>query len=618
MQEHQPSDRKQGGQNVHLRILETTDLHVHIMPYDYFADTPDPASGLAQTARLIHLQRADAANSLLFDNGDFLQGTPMSDWAATRTGPHPMIAAMNTLDYDAATLGNHEFNYGLPHLRDVMAQADFPFVAANITTAPAPLAPPWRILKKQVQAQDGTPQILNIGVIGFGPPQISDWEHYTLGAEVQTEDIIAAARMHVPQMRAAESDIVIALCHSGIGPEQHTHGMENAAVPLAAVSGIDVLLMGHTHGVFPGPQTPGCDIINNHKGTLHGKPAVMPGFHGSHLGQIDLHLTHTGTGWSITHHTSAAIPIATGPPDPAVMQSVKQAHQEVLEIIRAPMVTSSEPLFSHFARLAPSASLTLLSDAMKAAAVAALAGTDHANLPLLTAVAPYKAGGWGRPDNYVDVPPGPLMFRHASELYPYPNDMCLLALTGAEVRAWIERAAEAFLQITPGTHEQPLINPQMPSYNCDVLHGLRYQIDISQPLGRRLTTLSLANGTTLFDDAPVILATNGYRAAGGGGYAMARAARLVPHDRRPLRDILTAFLTAQTEITPRTAPVWSFRPLPDTSAWFESSPNGRVHLGRPECRHIRDDRAGQGGLHRYICTFADAPATLSKHYTYSI
>jgi 2',3'-cyclic-nucleotide 2'-phosphodiesterase/3'-nucleotidase len=312
---HPFSARAQAGQ-AHLRIMETTDIHVHVYPYDYYGDRPVDTVGLARTASLINGVRAESTNSILLDNGDFLQGNPMGDYMAYERGmsegdQHPMIAAMNTLGFDASTLGNHEFNYGLPFLMNSVAAATFPVVCANVATemagsatADTTLVPPYVMLDRMLTDGAGESHPIRIGIIGFVPPQIMTWDRRHLEGNVQVRDIVAAAQAYVPQMREDGAEIIIALSHSGIGAADHTDMMENASVPLAAVDGIDVVLTGHHHRVFPGPdyaETPGVDA---EAGTIMGKPGVMAGFWGSHMGLVDLMLERDGNSWRIASHMS--------------------------------------------------------------------------------------------------------------------------------------------------------------------------------------------------------------------------------------------------------------------------------------------------------------------------
>ncbi|MGV3650195.1 MAG: metallophosphoesterase, partial [Devosia sp.] len=270
----------------HLRIMETTDLHVAVFPYDYYADAANDTLGLARTAAIIEQIRSEAGNSVLFDNGDLIQGNPMGDYMAYEKGlaegtVHPMIAAMNTLGYDAATLGNHEFNYGLDYLAAALDDADFPIVSANVVDGPElgadattdkTLFAPYRIIEKQIVDGSGTSHPIRIGVIGFVPPQILTWDATHLAGKVAVRDIVETAQAFVPKMREEGADIIVALSHSGIVAGPHVPGMENASLQLAAVDGIDVVLTGHHHLVFPGPNYADIEGADIEAGTLNGKP----------------------------------------------------------------------------------------------------------------------------------------------------------------------------------------------------------------------------------------------------------------------------------------------------------------------------------------------------------
>lgn len=214
--------RAQAGQ-AHLRIMETTDLHVHVFPYDYYADKAVNTVGLARTASLIAAMRAESTNSVLLDNGDFLQGNPMGDYIAYARGmaagdAHPVITAMNTLGFDGSALGNHEFNYGLDFLMNSVAGAAFPILCANVAltmggdpTQDTTLLPPFVILDRTITDGAGETHPIRIGLIGFVPPQIMNWDRQHLQGSVQARDIIATAQAYVPAMQEQGADIFIAL-----------------------------------------------------------------------------------------------------------------------------------------------------------------------------------------------------------------------------------------------------------------------------------------------------------------------------------------------------------------------------------------------------------------------
>jgi 2',3'-cyclic-nucleotide 2'-phosphodiesterase / 3'-nucleotidase len=618
---------------VHLRLIETTDLHLHLMPWDYYADRPQAGIGLAGAAAAIARARAEVPNTLLFDNGDFLQGTPLGDWLAQERGLakaqiHPAIAAMNALGYDAITLGNHEFNYGLDFLLRSLEGLACPVVSANLALAlgSSPqrdrhLVPPWTILDRQVIDDQGRSHPIRIGVIGFAPPQIAIWDHHLLHNRLHTRDILESARALVPELRAAGADVVLALAHTGIGAPRHSDGMENAAVPLARLAGIDALMTGHNHLLFPSPLFDGLPDIDARAGTIAGKPAVMGGCFGAQIGLIDLALRREGGAWQVLGARSQVRPVA--PPnapteaeaEAAVSAVVAGAHSGALAAVRRPIGRMQAPLHSYFAHLGRTEALALVAQAQAAHARAALAGTEHAGLPVLAAAAPFKAGGRMGPEGYTDVPAGPVALRHVADLYAFPNAAAAVRLTGAEVIEWLERAAAAWNRIAPGSTETPLRNPAVPGYHFEVIEPLDVLYDLTRPArydeaGRLVDPEAHRVVRVLLDGAPLdpaaefVMATNSYRLGGAGNY-LGPEARVVMNPREAVRDVLRAHLAAGHPTAPRGR--LGFVPIPGTTALYETGPGGLAHLGeiagfRPETRgstrsgfvRLRVDMSGAG------------------------
>ncbi|MGL6211561.1 MAG: bifunctional 2',3'-cyclic-nucleotide 2'-phosphodiesterase/3'-nucleotidase, partial [Paracoccaceae bacterium] len=471
-----------------LRVLATSDLHCQISAWDYLSDRAAPDRGLTRIATLIASARAEVADCLLLDNGDFIQGSPLGDLIAAspdRAGPHPMIAAMNHLRYDAATLGNHEFSHGLSFLNSALREVAFPVVSANIAHSgdDRPFCPPFVILHRQLSFA-GQDHDLKIGVIGFAPPQLEQWDHQHIAGRITTRDILLAAAEQVPLLRAQGVDLVIALSHSGVGSEAPEPGLEDATVALAAQAGIDVVIAGHTHLTFPSTDHPNLGATNNTAGTLHDKPAVMPGFFGSHLGVIDLWLSREQGAWRIARHRSALRAIArrdgTGRTiprvrrDPAIEAIAAPAHAETLQWARQKVADSRKTLHSYFALIHPCPTVRIVTLAQREYVRQALAGSEWADLPILSAAAPFRAGGRGGPQNYTLIPRGDIAKRHVADLYIHPNTVTAIEISGAELAEWLERSAGLFHQIVPGVQDQPLINPDFPSFNFDCIEGVSY------------------------------------------------------------------------------------------------------------------------------------------------
>ena len=582
---------------LHLRVLGTSDLHMFALDWDYYLNRPDPTVGLTRLASQIRTARSEVKNALLLDNGDILQGSPMGDFLATvdqfKTNPaHPFFVAMNALAYDAATLGNHEFNFGLPFLDRALKSANFPFVCANVRdAADKALLPPYVILQRRLLDENGVSHDLRIGVIGFVPPQIMVWDRVHLDGKVTAQSIVASARAFLPELRA-QCDLVIALCHSGIGDGRADPNAENVSEQVAALDQVDAIITGHSHRVFPGPDYAGRPGMDAQKGTLSGKPGVMPGFWGSHLGVIDLNLEHVDGRWRVAAFQVEVRPIyrregttivSSSEPDPQTAAVFASAHGQVQDWVSQPIGDLETRLHSYFVWAGHDLPTALINRAQLDYAKSLLAGTPLAQLPLLSAAAPFRAGY--TPGAFVDIKAGPIAIRDAANLYMFSNTISIVRVNGAVLKDWLEHAARVFLRVDPDNPaSQPLLDLRAPSYNFDVIAGLTYEIDLSQPQRTDINGRIIAEqahrivdlryqGQPLDPQREFLVVTNNYRAGGGGHFPSIDGSHVVMNDATANRDALIAFIRKSGRLSVLDPSPWRFKkPTSPLRVWFDSAP----------------------------------------------
>ena len=527
------------GQEVDVRILATTDLHTNLVNYDYYQDKPSQNVGLAKTAVLIEDAKKENSNVLLVDNGDTIQGTPLGTYKAIvnpiKDGEqHPMYTALQKLGFDAGTLGNHEFNYGLDYLKKVIATAGMPIVNANVVDAKTGkfVYDPYKIIKKTYTDKNGRSVDVNIGVTGIVPPQILSWDKSNLEGKVKVNDSVEAIQAIIPEMRKAGADVVLVLSHSGIGDDKYEKGEENEGYQIASLPGVDAVVTGHSHAEFPSgngtgfyEKYAGVDGVN---GKINGTPVTMAGKYGDHLGVIDLNLRYTDGKWSVVGSKAAIRKIDTKSKvaDERITEIAKEAHEGTVKYVRQQVGTTSAPITSYFALVKDDPSVQIVNNAQIWYAKKELAGTPEANLPILSAAAPFKAGTRGDATAYTDIPAGPIAIKNVADLYLYDNVTAILKVTGAQLKEWLEMSAGQFNTIDPTSKEpQQLVNPNYRTYNFDVIDGVTYEFDVTQPNkydregktvnpdASRVRNLKY-QGKEVTADQEFIVVTNNYRANG--------------------------------------------------------------------------------------------------------
>ena len=569
------------GQTVDVRILATTDLHTNLVNYDYYQDKPVETLGLAKTAVLIEKAKKENPNVLLVDNGDTIQGTPLGTYKAIvdpveKGEQHPMYAALQALGFEAGTLGNHEFNYGLDYLNRVIETAGMPLVNANVLD-PATgkfIYQPYKIIEKTFTDTQGRLTTVKIGVTGIVPPQILNWDKANLEGKVVVRDSVEAIRDIIPEMRKAGADITLVLSHSGIGDDKYEKGEENEGYQIASLPGVDAVVKGHSHAEFPSrngtgfyEKYPGVDGVN---GKINGTPVTMAGKYGDHLGVIDLKLNYTDGKWKVTDSKGSIRKVDTksNVADQRVIDIAKESHQGTINYVRQQVGTTTAPITSYFALVKDDPSVQIVNNAQLWYAKQELAGTPEANLPILSAAAPFKAGTRGDATAYTDIPAGPIAIKNVADLYLYDNVTAILKVNGAQLKEWLEMSAGQFNTIDPNNSQpQNLVNTDYRTYNFDVIDGVTYEFDITQP-NKYDREGKLANpnasrvrnlkyqGKEIDPNQEFIVVTNNYRS--NGNFPGVREASLNRLLNLENRQAIINYILAVKNINPSADQNWHF------------------------------------------------------------
>ncbi|MRW89463.1 bifunctional 2',3'-cyclic-nucleotide 2'-phosphodiesterase/3'-nucleotidase [Duganella sp. FT80W] len=618
------------GTTVTLALLETTDIHANVMSYNYYSLAEDTSLGLERTATLVKAARAENPNNVLLDDGDTIQGTLLGDLQAV-TKPIAcsetlaVHKVMNALQFDGGGFGNHEFNYGLPFLSQVTntdfgipgvskpsgtcGAPTFPLVLSNVTgvSSGKPIVQPYTLLPKTFSAlkPDGSKLDvkINIGIMSFVPPQILEWDQKNLAGKVAITGVQEAAKQYVPELRSKGADLVVALSHGGLDPSTYSPKMENGSYHLTS-TGIDALLIGHSHLIFPKgketgaaaldasfaafPSSANIDAIN---GFVNGVPTVMAQSWGRRLGIIKLTLAYTSGKWVVQtgkttvesrgfKYTDGTTNIAA---DSSIAPLVATEHAATIAYAKQPLgVTTDFEMSSYFALVGDVSAIQLVNQAQLAYVKNFIATSTDAtiasykSIPVISCSAPFKAGRNG-PTDFTDVAPGAstaapigLQVRNPGDLYLYSNNnLQAVKIKGSDLKNWLEASAKQFGQIDPTkTSEQDLVPSYSTIYNYDVFYAennaLTYQIDVTKAAGSRIVNL-MYNGKAVADTDDFIVATNDYRAGGGGAVPGIDGSKTIIKSPDANQAVVSSYLSAQGTATGKvtlasngSARSWSF------------------------------------------------------------
>ena len=565
-----PAGRRPG--RFRLTVLGTTDTHGNVFNWDYFKDVEYDDSahndiGLAKISTLVTAVRAERGetNTLLLDAGDTIQGTPLAYYYAkvdpiTGGSKHPMAKAMNAIGYDAAALGNHEFNYGLETLRTFESQCNFPLLSANSVdwATGAPIFKPYLI--RTFKARGG--KDVKVGILGLVTPGVAIWDKANVEGRVRFPGIVEQAKVMVPRLKAAGCDLVIVSCHSGATPGS-SYGdalpfPENASRQLAEeVAGVDAVLVGHAHveiieDLVASKVTPGKKVL-----------LTEPLKWGMRLSVMDFDLEFVKGHWQLEAAHSHVLNANTVPEDPEVAGLVRDDHAIVRTYVNSVIGTCTMAMSAATARFEDTAAIDFINHVQADAVKTALVGTPDEALPVLSIAAPFNRDA--------AIPAGNVTVRDVAGLYIYDNTLLGIRFTGAQVKAYLEFSAAYFKTVT-GTGPyapddvtgalSPTTGTSIPDYNYDIMGGLdgslAYDIDIAQPVGQRITNLTY-DGQAIDPAAQFVIAINNYRQSGGGNFPGVTTAPVLYNAQVEIRQLLIDWTVGQGVIDPTTFTTYDWK-----------------------------------------------------------
>ena len=504
-----------GGGTLDLVVAATTDVHGRARGWDYYTNAADTTRGLARVGTIIDSLRRAPVMPVVVDAGDIIQGNPLAYVAARvdTTMTNPVIAAMNAIQYDAAAIGNHEFNYGLPTLERAIRQAEFPLLAANAYTTTGQRAfHPWAI---------STRHGVKIGIVGATNPGSMVWDRDNLAGKIVIRDIVPEVASAVREVRATGAAVVIVVVHSGLNERSSYDTVaspiasENVAARIAhEVPGIDLIVYGHSHAEM-------ADTVIN--GTL----LMQPRNWAASVAIAHLGLARRDGRWHVTSRRSSIVRVAGHRESPAVIAVTQEGHRAAIRYATTPIGTTPVAWHADSARVVDTPLMDFILEVERSASGAQLASTAAFSLDAsLTA--------------------GPITVARLSALYPYDNTLRAVRITGAQLRAYLEQSARYFQRTADGRFG---VDASIPGFNYDMVAGVDYTIDVSRPIGERIVTLTY-EGRPVAPTDTFTMALNNYRQTGGGGFSMLRDAPVVYDRQLEIRQLLIDEVRRRGTISP--------------------------------------------------------------------
>lgn len=628
------------GKTVKLRVLATTDMHSNLMNYDYYTDSELDNRGMVKISTLIKNAKKEVDpnsnlndsidNVVLVDNGDDIQGTPLGDYYGKFNPPKkgeksPIYETIEKMGYDVGGLGNHEFNYGLDYLENIVNNSDIPFVNANVyrEDGKTNVFKPYKIIDEKVIDSEGKEQNVKIGIIGFVPPQILNWDKINLDGKVKVADIKETAEKFVPKMRKEGADVIIALSHSGYGDGKYNKGDEDEAYELTKVDGIDAVVTGHSHDQFPNKKYEELGNVDVEKGTMNGTPTVQPLNFAKELGIMDLTLNEKDGKWVVVDGKTFNRDTKGVKNDESLVEFLKPYHEATKEYVNAPVGKITKDLNSYFSLVSDTSPIQLINDSQKEYIEGLIKNgneslSKYKNLPILCATAPLKAGlteGGINAEDYFNLKSGDIRIKDISNIYKFPNVVAVVKVNGDELKEWLEMSAGQFAQVDKNKKEpQDFINLEYPGFNFDIIDGVKYDIDITKPAkydkdgnlinkdANRIEKLTF-NGKAVDPKQEFLVVTNNYRAGGGGNFPGLKSGdKLVYLSQDETRQVLSDYIKSKSPLTPYKDDNWRIV-ASGVQGKFLSNKDGKDYIGN--FKGIKEQGDAGNGLITYTYTFSE-------------
>ena len=502
-----------------LVVVATTDVHGRLRAWDYYDNRADRARSLAAAATVVDSVRgANPGNVVLVDAGDLLQGNPLADVASRpgMRGTHPVIAAMNVMGYDAAALGNHEFNFGLPFLRRAIGQARFPFLSANATRPGGAAAfAPWTLVRRGD---------LTIGIVGATTPGVMVWDRDHVRGQVRVGDIVPAVRRAAQAARTAGADLVVAVVHAGLDGAA-TYDTASTGIPgenvvhrlPREVPGLDLIVYGHSHR----------EMVDT---VINGVRLMQPRNFAASVAVATLSLSRSSAGrWRRTGSRATSIAMAGHADAPSVLAVTDSAHRQAVRYVSESLAVTRTAWRAEIARAVDASITDLVGEVMRRVSKAQLAAS-----PVFA------------PEARLDS--GTITVAAIARLYPFDNTLRVVRVTGAQLRAFLEHSSAYWKTWQPGMTGS-LVDSRIPGFNNDIVVGASYEIDLTQPVGQRIRQLRV-NDRDVRDRDTFTMAVSNYRQTGGGGYTMLANAPLLYESRGDIREMIVEAIRKAGRLDP--------------------------------------------------------------------